>query len=115
MVKMFNFIEPKSGIIVIDILVNLDSAEILTNFRERVAEYCKNGYQWFIIDFSGTNILSSAGFRELITLFNRVDEMGGKMAVCNMSPVILTSYSTLGFKKLFNHFDTREKAMESFS
>jgi anti-anti-sigma factor len=59
-----------------------------------------------VIDFSGTEVLSGAGLRVLVTISNRIAHLRGAMCLCGMSEHLQNVVEVAG---LANHFRTADK------
>jgi anti-anti-sigma factor len=59
-----------------------------------------------VIDFSGTEVLSGAGLRVLVTISNRIAHQRGAMCLCGLSEILQNVFEVAG---LANHFRTAEK------
>ena len=59
-----------------------------------------------VIDFSGTEVLSGAGIRVLVTISNRIAHQRGAMCLCGMSEHLQNVVEVAG---LANHFRTADK------
>jgi anti-anti-sigma factor len=59
-----------------------------------------------VIDFSGTEVLSGAGLRVLVTISNRIAHQRGAMCLCGLSEHLQNVFEVAG---LANHFRTAEK------
>jgi anti-anti-sigma factor len=59
-----------------------------------------------VIDFSGTEVLSGAGLRVLVTISNRIAHQRGAMCLCGMSEHLQNVFEVAG---LANHFRTAAK------
>lgn len=54
-----------------------------------------------ILDFSNVNLISSSLLSKLILLQRRVDSTGGKLRLCEISPVLQQVFRTSNLDRLF--------------
>jgi anti-sigma B factor antagonist len=54
-----------------------------------------------VIDFAGVDLVSSSLLSKLILLQRRIDASGGKLRLCEMSPVIQSVFRTSNLDRLF--------------
>lgn len=67
-----------------------------------------------IIDFADLGYVSSAGISCFLVALKRIERMRGALRFAAMSPKNRRIFELLGFDTLFQTFDTREQAVESF-
>jgi anti-sigma B factor antagonist len=67
-----------------------------------------------ILDFSDVNLISSTLLSKLILLQRRVANSGGKLRLCEMSPVIQQVFRTSNLDRLFSIDRDQRAAIESF-
>lgn len=68
----------------------------------------ENGEKNIIIDFSETMYFSSSGMRVIISLKNKLDEIGGKLKLCSLHSMvekIMRSLQLLSLYKVYNNLD----------
>ena len=67
-----------------------------------------------ILDFSNVRFLSSSALGVLITLRKKSDEIKGKVLLCGMRPELRKLFKITNLEKLFDFYDTEEKALGYF-
>jgi anti-sigma B factor antagonist len=67
-----------------------------------------------ILDFTDVNLVSSTLLSKLILLQRRVSGSGGKLRLCEMSPVIQQVFRTSNLDRLFSIDRDQRAALESF-
>jgi anti-sigma B factor antagonist len=67
-----------------------------------------------ILDFSDVNLISSTLLSKLILLQRRVANSGGKLRLCEMSPVIQQVFRTSNLDRLFSIDRDQRAALDSF-
>jgi anti-anti-sigma factor len=68
-------------------------AEELRN--ELMGAVSKAGAKKLIVDFRNVEYLSSVAFRPLLSLRRKVEEAGGQMALCSLSPLVADVFRML--------------------
>ena len=67
-----------------------------------------------VLDFTGVDLISSSLLGKLILLQRRVDGTGGKLRLCELSPVIQQVFRTANLDRLFSIDRDQRAALESF-
>ena len=67
-----------------------------------------------LLDFSNVEHLSSAALGMLIKLNKQVGEQGGQLRLSDIAPPIYEVFKITRLNKLFEIYDTAEKALASF-
>lgn len=60
--------------------------------RELRAAVIEPGAQKVVLDFRLVKSVSSEAFRPLLSLRRKLEEAGGRMALCNLSPVVAKTF-----------------------
>jgi anti-anti-sigma factor len=68
-----------------------------------------------VVDFSGVDYISSAGLRILLVAARRVQQSGGRLALCAMGDAVRHVFYLAGFLPLFIVCDSRAAAIEQAS
>ncbi len=55
-----------------------------------------NGFRSLVLELSGVEYINSAGLRELVALFKRAQEKGGKLSIANPSERVKTLLELVG-------------------
>lgn len=64
-----------------------------------------------VVDFSGTEYVSSAGLRVFLSVLKRIGKSGGAMVLCGMQPFVADVFEVSGFSGLFSIVATRDEAL----
>ena len=67
-----------------------------------------------LLNFGNVEFLSSAALGKLITLNKKVQQSGGKLAMCKIAKEILEVFEITKLDKLFTIEDEEEKALKAF-
>lgn len=68
-----------------------------------------------VVDFSGVDYISSAGLRVMLLLARRVQDVGGRLALCAMGEAVRQVFQLAGFLPLFTVCDSREAAVRQIA
>ena len=68
-----------------------------------------------VVDLSGTDYVSSAGLRVLITAAKRADQQQLKLCLCGLQEAVREVFDIAGFTRLFVIQDSREAALAALS
>jgi len=77
-------------------------------------QYMAAGKIHLLIDLAGTRYISSNGLRALLAAQKQAKERGGALKLCCLSPRLVEIFEMSGFDRVFEIFDKREQAEESF-
>jgi anti-anti-sigma factor len=109
------------GILVLTLsLQRVDSYETAEAMgRELVAAVQDKPSPRVVLDMSKLEYMSSVGYGPLISLRSYIREAGGRLVLCQLSPVVKEMFETTRLlinphspKSLFEFTDSREKALE---
>jgi anti-sigma B factor antagonist len=67
-----------------------------------------------VVDFSEVSLISSTFLSKLILLQRRIDGSGGKMRLCEMTPMIQQVFRTSNLDRLFKIDRDQRTAIDSF-
>jgi len=83
-------------------------------FDTKITELLDSGQTKVIIDFSGTDFISSAGLRILLLKAKLAKSLKGKIVLSTMSQSISEVFEVSGFSTLFTIFKTVDAAEKAF-
>ena len=88
----------------------LDSGRV-DIFKNAFDAEIDEGRDHVVIDFEHTDFIASSGLRVLLLARKRIDQRGGRMAMCNMKPHVLSLFRTAGFDRMFFIGSTTDEAI----
>ena len=99
-----------------DILVACPSGRLDTNtyheFKNALhAELDKTKARHLVVDLTGLEYVSSAGFREFFLAGRRMSRDGGTLSVCSFQPQVKELFDIAQFMTAYAVHDTREAAL----
>ncbi len=92
----------------------LDEAAIRQINTELVRRVEAAASPFMVISFRGVEHLSSAALGTLITVNSLAKRRGGQLRLAEIKPSILEVFTITKLNKLFQIFDTAEKALQGF-
>ena len=87
----------------------LDSASSPTLEREAF-EVIDGGGRRLLIDFHGLDYISSAGLRAALAVAKRMSAVGGRLALCSLSPQIAEVFEISGVNAILDIHPSAESA-----
>ena len=75
-------------------------------------ELLDEGYRYLLLNLSGTKIVNSIGISILIEIIEKMLEIKGKLAFCNLTPTIDKTFHIMGLAQYTSIFPTEEDAAE---
>lgn len=67
-----------------------------------------------LLNFGNVEYLSSAALGKLITLNRKVNQVGGKLILCNIAPQIYEVFEITKLNKVFNIHKDEQAALQAF-
>lgn len=80
----------------------------------RLMEALQAGHVKVIIDGSELNYVNSSGMGVFISYLSKFNAQGGDLRFCALNDLVRTVVMTLGLHRIFQIFDSRDEALESF-
>lgn len=99
------------------VIVEIEGQLIVSNrqeLKQRVLDEAEAGGRKFLVDFSRTGYIDSAGLGVLVSLAKRLRELGGDLRLANLNEDLQTLFELTKLDTLFQIADTRERALETF-
>lgn len=72
------------------------------------------GEAHLLVNLAETRYISSNGLRALLAAQKQAKERGGALKLCCLSPRLVEIFEMSGFDRVFEIFENREQAEESF-
>ena len=86
-------------------------ASTAPQFEQKLNEYIETGRRLLVLEMDGTDFLSSAGVRTLISAQKSLKPKGGKVAIAQPSQRVTEVLDLAGLRPLFPIYDTTEAAV----
>ena len=90
----------QNGVIYVTLSGRLDTASSMIA-EQHFLKYAKSGSE-FVLDFSGVELITSAGIRALLTLYRTVAGKNGSVTIRSAQPQVVGVLETTEFAELFN-------------
>ncbi len=99
------------------VIVEIEGQLIVSNrqeLKQRVLDEAEGGARKFLVDFTRTGYIDSAGLGVLVSLAKKLREMGGDLRLANLNDDLQTLFELTKLDTLFQIADNRERALETF-
>ncbi len=73
------------------------------------------GARSLVVDFGGTEYVSSAGLRVFLAVLKSLEKSDGRIVLCGMQPFVADVFAISGFSALFEIAAAREDALALFA
>jgi anti-sigma B factor antagonist len=98
-------------ILSIDGQINIETVhDLKESFKNLLSENRKK----IVFDFKKVGYIDSLGMATLIVFLRKLDEIGGSMVLCNLSPMVNSIFKISRIELAFQIFDEEGKALKSF-
>ncbi|HHM23761.1 MAG TPA: anti-sigma factor antagonist [Bacteroidetes bacterium] len=81
---------------------------------EKIKDLLKQGYVQLVVDMSGVNYVSSAGWGVFVGEIKDFRERGGDIKLVNMTPEVYDVFEMLEFNRILKSYDSVEEAVNEF-
>ena len=98
----------QGGVIILAPEGRLDSGKI-DQFNKVVQQRIRSGHHRLLIDCTNLVFAASSALRVLLQTVRALNELDGKLVLCNMNPHIRSIFDTSGFTKLMSIHETFEE------
>jgi anti-anti-sigma factor len=86
---------------------------------EKISEVCdehmENGKNTFLINLEKTSVVNSIGVSILIEIIEKLQESNGKLAYCNLAPIVEKTFNIMGLTKYSTIYSTEEEGLSDLS
>ena len=107
-------IEEKNGVIVISTngyFNNVAGEAVLEIFNEKIDSGSKN----FLIDMADSKVVNSIGVSILIEILEKLQDVDGKLAFCNLAGIVEKTFNIMGLTKYCEVYDSTDSGVEKLS
>ncbi len=109
-----NIVVTKENDVVVVAVEGEVDAETSPQLRELFDELLAEGEHSYVIDMAGVEFMDSSGLAALVRLFKRVRIGEGDVKLCGVRPEVLKIFELTRLNRVFDIFETRAEAVESF-
>jgi anti-sigma B factor antagonist len=92
-----------------------DDRVIRTLFDQLDEQLVGAGHTRIAMSFDGLEAFASYAIGRLIALNERLRQQGGRLALCNLAPMVAEIIDIMKLRKRFNIYDSERDALESFA
>ena len=102
----------ESDVAVLSLAGRLD-AVTSPDLEHKLNTLVAGGCTKLVVDFERLEMIVSAGLRVFLAFAKKCRKSGGRVALCEMKPVVLDVFKISGFTEILAIFPTREEAVRS--
>lgn len=84
---------------------------VLKNCMEQIDQ----GQKFFLLDLVDSKMVNSIGISMLIEVIEKLQEIDGKLAFCNLAPVVDKTFKIMGIAKYADIARTKEEGLQLFN
>ena len=103
----------ENGVVIVAVGGEID-ADTSPRLRELFDKLLGEGEQSYVIDMAGVEFMDSSGLAAFVRLFKRVRIGKGDVRLCGLRPEVLKIFELTRLNRVFDIFETRDEAVESF-
>ena len=103
----------ENGVVVVVVEGEIDF-ETSPQLRECFDRLLAEGEQNYVIDMAGVDFVDSPGLLAFVRLFKSVRISEGHVKLCGLRSEVLETFELTRLNKIFDIFETRAEAVESF-
>ncbi len=74
-------------------------------------EYARHN---LVLDFAGVEAFASLTIGKLVALNTKLRQLGGRLALCNLTPAVAEVINLMGLGRVFAIYPTQQDALQSF-
>jgi len=100
----------KDEVLVVTVQGQLDTVSS-PQFEARLMALIETGERRICIDCGSLEYVNSAGLKAFLVAAKELDTLGGKLAICDLSPAVLMVFEMIGFTQIMTIVPTREDAL----
>lgn len=107
-------IDEKNGVIIISTsgyFNNVAGEAVLEIFNEKI----DSGSKTFLIDMADSKVVNSIGVSILIEIIEKLQEVDGKLAFCNLAGIVEKTFNIMGLTKYCEIYDSIDSGVEKLS
>jgi anti-anti-sigma factor len=109
-------VREKGRVLIVDLAGEIRLTDGFTPSLQRlIAEHLAAGKANFLLNFTKVDFIDSYGIGDIVAAYLAVREKGGKFKMAGLSSKIWLIFHYSGLTKIFETFDTEDKALKSFA
>lgn len=103
-------VDPRDGLVVLytEGYINNQGGEEIARIASELLE---QGHRRLLLNLQGTRIVNSIGISILIEILERLLELEGKLAFCNLTPTIQKTFHIMGLTQFATIYDDEAAAV----
>jgi len=109
------FMQEEHGSILVEV-VDLDRATLLDaeEFKKILFQDIQTGWKKIIVDLTECEFIDSTFLGAIVISLKKITELGGKLRLVGIQPKVQTLFQLTKMNRIFEIFENREDALQSF-
>ena len=109
------FMQEEHGSILVEV-VDLDRATLLDaeEFKKILFQDIQTGWKKIIVDLTECEFIDSTFLGTIVISLKKITELGGKLRLVGIQPEVQTLFQLTKMNRIFEIFENREDALQSF-
>ena len=109
------FMQEEHGSILVEV-VDLDRATLLDaeEFKKILFQDIQTGWKKIIVDLTECEFIDSTFLGTIVISLKKITELGGKLRLVGIQPKVQTLFQLTKMNRIFEIFENREDALQSF-
>ena len=107
-------IEKNSSNLIIKLTGPLD-LHTAQDFKEQVKKQLTKKINNVVLDLGTIDFIDSSGIGAILSLYKKIDSIGGKIVIINMSSTLKRIFEVSGILKIIESYASRQQALENLS
>jgi anti-sigma B factor antagonist len=106
----------KNDVVIIDLVGEMRLSEEFTpSLQKMITEQLSSGKKKILLNFAKVDFIDSYGIGDIVSAYIAVQEKKGKLKFVHLSDKIWLIFNYSGLTKIFEIFDSEEKALKTFA
>ncbi len=101
-------------ILIVKLLESRLDASISVDFKDKMAEYIKNGHHAILLNISEVEFIDSSGLGAIVTSL-KLSGKKGSIVICGAKETVKSMFRLTRMDKVFQIFDNETEAMAALS
>jgi anti-anti-sigma factor len=110
----FNWADVGGVVVVTFATLHLREERVIMSVFDGVGDLVTAGKNRIVIDFTGLTTFASYAIGKLISLERNIQAANGRLALCELPPIVDEIVNIMNLRKKFNIYKTERDALESF-
>ncbi|MGM0369705.1 MAG: STAS domain-containing protein [Bacillota bacterium] len=82
-------------------------------FKEKIENYLDSEVNNLILNLQTIDFIDSSGIGAILSIYKKIEQRGGKMAIINISPTLKRVFEISGVLNVIDVYDNRREAVKN--